>query len=150
MKLVYRLLFILHVFVGIGAMAGGLAAIINPYKPLGMPVEPLKNSPFSNYLIPGIILFAIIGLGNVFSALMLHFKSRFQGYISSLFSWALVIWIVVQCIMLNDVVFLHVLFFCIGLIEAVLSAIILFYQHLFPTNIIISFYKGIRKSNVIK
>ena len=150
MKLVYRLLFILHVFVGIGAMAGGLAAIINPYKPLGMPVESLKNSPFSNYLIPGIILFAIIGLGNVFSALMLHFKSRFQGYISSVFSWALVIWIVVQCIMLNGVVFLHVLFFCIGLIEAVLSMIILFEQRLFPTNIVISFYKEIRKGNVIK
>lgn len=150
MKIVYRLLFVLHAFVGIGAMAGGFAAIINPYKPLGMPVDPLKNSPFSNYFIPGIILFAIIGLGNVFSALMLHFRSRFQGYISSVFTWALIIWIVVQCIMLNDVVFLHVLFFCIGLIGAILSIIILFEQHLFPANVIISFYKEIRKGNVIK
>lgn len=145
MKIVYRLLFALHAFVGIGAVAGGLAAITNPETPLGLSVELLKNSPFSNYLIPGIILFTVIGLGNIISALMFRFKSRFQGYISSVFSWALVIWIVVQCIMLNTVAFLHVLFFIIGLIEAALSMIILFEQQLFPANIILNFYKEIRK-----
>lgn len=145
MKIIYRLLFGLQTFVGVGAMAGGLAAITNPINPLGIPVEVLKNSPFSNYLIPGIILFTIIGLGNVFSAIMFHFKSRYQGYISSVFSWALVIWIVVQCIMMNDIAFLHVLFFIIGLIEAGLSMIILFDQKLFPANLIKNFYKGIRK-----
>lgn len=145
MKLVYRFLFSLHVFVGIGAILGGGAAILNPLEPLGMPVDPLKNSPFSNYLIPGIILFFVLGLGNIISALTFYFRSKFQGYISSIFSWALVIWIVVQCIMLNDVVFLHVLFFIIGLIQASLSIILLFQQRLFPTNIILTFYKEIRK-----
>jgi len=142
MKKVYRLLFALHVFVGIGAMAGGLAAITNPDAPLGISVEVIKNSPFSNFLIPGIILFTIIGLGNVISALMFRFKSRFQGYISSVFSWALVIWIVVQCIMMNAIVFLHVLFFSIGLIEATLSMTILFEQRLFPANLILNVYEG--------
>lgn len=136
MKKVYRLLLILHSFVGIGGLAGGLVAITSPQKPLGVSVEALKNSPFSNYLIPGILLFTVIGLGNVFSAVMILFKSRAQGYISSVFSWALVIWIVVQCIMLSMVAYLHVVFFTIGLIEAILSALILFNQHLFPTNII--------------
>jgi len=145
MEKLYRILFGLHLFVGIGAVGGGLAAIINPQEPLGMPLEPLRNSPFSNYLIPGIILFSIIGLGNIFSALMFRFKSKFQGYISSVFSWALVIWIVVQCIMLNDVAFLHVLFFIIGLIEAGLSMAILFEHRLFPANIVIKIYDGIRK-----
>ena len=145
MRIVYRLLFALHAFVGIGALAGGLAAITNPQEPLGVSVEFLKNSPFSNYLIPGIILFTIIGLGNVISALMFRFKLRFQGYISSVFSWALVIWIVVQCIMLNAVAFPHILFFSIGLIQAVLSMIILFEKRLFPANLILNFYKEIRK-----
>ena len=125
MRTVYRLLFALHAFVGIGAVVGGLAAIINPQAPLGMPVEQLINSPFNNYLIPGIILFTIIGLGNILSAFMFHFKSRFQGYISSVFSWALVIFIIVQCIMLNTVHFLHIIYLIIGLVEAGLSMIIL-------------------------
>jgi hypothetical protein len=146
LRKVYRLLFILHAFVGIGAVAGGLAAIINPLNPLGISVEPLINSPFSNYLIPGIILFAVIGLGNIISALMFRFKFRFQGYISSVFSWALVIWIVVQCIMLNAVVFPHILYFIIGLIETALSIVILFEHRLFPTNIVLKFYRQIRKA----
>lgn len=145
MKKVYRLLFILHAFVGIGALFGGLAAITNPQNPVGATVDLLKNSPFSNFLIPGILLFTVIGLGNVITAFMFRFKLRFQGYISSVFSWALVIWIVVQCIMLNTVHFLHISFFIIGVIEAILSMIILFEQRLFPANLIINFYKNIRK-----
>jgi len=145
MKIVYRLLFVLHLFVGIGAMVGGLVAIIDPKEPFGMSVEFLKNSPFTNYLVPGIILFTIIGFGNVISAFLFHFKLRFQGYISSIFSWALVIWIVVQCIMLNAIAFLHVLFFFIGLIQADLSIILLFEKRLFPTNLILDMYKDIRK-----
>lgn len=128
MKIVYRLLFALHVFVGIGAVFGGLAAIINPLEPLGVTVEALKYSPFSDFLIPGIILFAVIGLGNLISAVILLFKSKFQGHVSSVFSWALVIWIIVQCVMLKLVVFLHVLYFIIGLIQAALSMVILIEQ----------------------
>jgi hypothetical protein len=136
MKIVYRFLFALHVFVGIGGMAGGLAAITNPQEPLGAPLELLKNSPFSNFLIPGIILFTVIGLGNVISALAISFKSRFQGYISSVFSWGLVLWIIIQCIMLNTIAFLHILFFIIGLFMGGLSMIVIFRQHLFPANLI--------------
>ena len=43
MKKVYNLLFILHVFVGVGAMAGGSMAILNPMEPGGVPTDMLKN-----------------------------------------------------------------------------------------------------------
>lgn len=146
MKKVYRLLFILHAFVGLGAVGGGMMAILNPQGPGGMPTDALKNSPFSNYLIPGIILFSVIGLGNIISAFIILLKPRFHVYVSSIFSWALVIWIIVQCIMLNTVIYLHVIFFIIGLVEAVLSMIILFKQRMFPTNLIFYVYKQIRKT----
>ncbi len=142
MKKIYRSLIAIHLFVGIGAIIGGLAAIINPEEPLGITVEALKNSPFNNFLIPGIILFVIIGVGNLFSALMSLLRSKFQGYISSILGWALMIWIVVQCIMLDSIIFLHVLFFIIGAIIAVLSAFILFKQRLFPTNLITNFIEN--------
>ncbi len=135
MKKVYGILFFLHIFVGIGAIFGGMMAILYPEGPAGMPVDALNNSPFKDYLIPGIILFTVIGLGNIFSAITLHHKSRFQGYISSVFGWALVIWIIVQCIMLNSIVHLHIIFFTIGLVQAVFAMIILFDKKLFPANI---------------
>lgn len=146
MKLVYRVLIFLHAFVGLGAIGGGLMAILNPQGPGGMPADALKNSPFSNFLIPGIILFSVIGIGNIISAFAVYFKSKYHGYVSSVFSWALVIWIVVQCIMLNAVVSLHVIFFTIGLVEAALAMSILFKERAFPANIILDVYKGIRKT----
>ncbi len=140
MKIVYRILFILHIFVGLGAMGGGMMAILNPHSPFGIT---LKNSPFTSFLIPGIILFTVIGLGNIISALVIYYKPWFHGYVSSVFGWALVIWIVVQCIMLESVVALHIIYFIIGLIQGTLAMIILFKQHMFPANIILYFYKKI-------
>lgn len=145
LKKVNRILFIVHIFVGLGAIGGGLMAILFPSGPAGMPTDALKNSPFSNYLIPGIILFSVIGMGNIVSALTMHFKSRYQGYISSIFSWALVIWIIVQCIMLRLVAILHVIYLMIGLVEAFLSIIILFRQQLFPTKIITNIINNLEK-----
>lgn len=143
MRIVYRLLIGLHLFVGLGAIAGGYAAVSNPQQPLGISVDALKHSPFTNFFIPGLILFTVIGLGNIISAMLFKFKLQFQAYISSVFSWALVIWIVVQCIMLQSVGFLHVLYFFIGLVQAALSTAILFEKKLFPANIVINIYKSL-------
>jgi hypothetical protein len=45
-------------FLGIGAIGGGGALIISPSGKLlgGIPLSLLKNSPFNDFLIPGIIL----------------------------------------------------------------------------------------------
>ena len=56
------LLFLLA-FLGIGAVFGGGVLIISPNgKLFKMPLSILKSSPFSNFLIPGIILFLVLGL----------------------------------------------------------------------------------------
>lgn len=132
---IYRYLVFHHFFIALGALFGGAAAIFDPYQPLGVPLELLEGSPFRNYLIPGIILFTVIGLGNLFSALTALKKNEQQGYISSVFSWALMIWIVVQCIMINAVDFLHILYFILGLLGAVLSMRILSEKNAFPANL---------------
>lgn len=134
MKALHRILFGLHLLVGVGAMAGGFAAISNPQSPLGAPVDMLKYSPFSNFLIPGILLFAVIGIGNVVSAVFVKRNPWYFPYVSSVFGWALVIWILVQCILLRSVVFLHVLFFLIGLVQASIAMFFLFHRRLFPFN----------------
>lgn len=50
-------------FLAIGAIGGGGVLIISPSGELiGMPLSELKNSPFNSFLIPGIILFSVLGL----------------------------------------------------------------------------------------
>ncbi|NMB25116.1 MAG: hypothetical protein GX986_06245 [Firmicutes bacterium] len=136
-----RTLIGLHTFVGIGALAGGAAALLNPYEPLGVPVDALEFSPFDNYLIPGIILFTVIGLGSISSALLLYSGSRFRGCVSATFSWALVIWIVVQCLMLRTIHFLHITFLAIGVTEVILSTATMLRHELFPLNVIMRIFR---------
>ncbi len=116
-----KLLIFLHVFVGIGALFGGGGAILNPINPMGITIDALKNSPFSNFLIPGIILFVVVGLGNIFAAAVLCFKYEYSLYISHFMGLALVGWIVVQCIMMWNINILHIVYFIIGGIEMLLS-----------------------------
>ena len=48
---------------GIGAVFGGAVLIISPSGRLfGMPLSMLDNSPFNNFLIPGVILFSVLGI----------------------------------------------------------------------------------------
>jgi hypothetical protein len=132
MKALHRILFGFHLLVGVGAMAGGFAAIANPQSPLGAPTDMLKNSPFSDFLIPGILLFGVIGVGNVVSAVLVQRNPWYFPYVSSVFGGALVIWIIVQCIMICDIVFLHILFFAIGVIQASIGIFFLFQSRMFP------------------
>jgi len=141
MKTIYIALTIIHFFVGAGALFGGGAAIFNPVEPLGVPAELLESSPFSDYLIPGLILFIVIGLGSIFSGITAIRKSKNQGYYSSVSSWALMIWIFVQCLMIRAVAFPHVLFFLIGLAGAVLAFNILVAKQQFPANLLRKYVK---------
>lgn len=144
MKLIYRCLLVLHIVVGMGAMAGGLGAILNPWEPLGAPVSLLKNSPFENFFIPGIILFTVIGLGNIASAVNMKLFPDLQGYVSSVAGLALAVWIVVQCIMIAAIDILHILFFVIGFIQLVLSFILLFKQKRFPAHLVLDLFKDVK------
>jgi len=50
-------------FLALGAIGGGIILIISPTGELiGIPLSVFKNIPFNSYLIPGIILFSVLGL----------------------------------------------------------------------------------------
>ena len=128
---------------GIGGLAGGGACLLNPENPAGAPLELLKNSPFKNFLIPGIILFTLVGIGNVSAAVLVPFHLKYQVYISGILGCILVGWIVVQCIMIKQINFMHVASFTIGLTLAVLSIIIAFKLRLYPTELILKIFNKI-------
>ncbi|WP_320127398.1 hypothetical protein [uncultured Sphaerochaeta sp.] len=136
MKKLDRTSLILHTFIGIGAMAGGSACLLNPMNPLGAPSEMLRNSPFTTFLIPGILLFSVIGLGNILCAFLVAKRWGYRGYASGIAGGALIIWIIVQCIMIQSIVFLHWLFFFLGIVQACLAFAQLFSMDQFPASFI--------------
>jgi hypothetical protein len=61
-------LFVLHLFLGIGAITGGGMLILHPDGSLlGMDENWLEHSPFRSYFIPGFLLFTFLGLFPLFT-----------------------------------------------------------------------------------
>lgn len=113
----------LHLLVGIGAMAGGYAGLANPTSPLGAPLSMLEHSPFASFFLPALFLFAVLGIGNILCSIALFFFPVLGMCFSLAWGILLFLWIVIQCIMIRDVVLLHVIFFFWGLAQATLAFI---------------------------
>jgi len=139
MRIIRRFLAALHLLVGVGALAGGLAAILNPAAPMGLAAESIPGFPFDSFLIPGLILFGVIGIGNLAAAVPVFLKRRWLGYSSGVLGCALMGWIVIQCFMLGSVVALHVIFFSFGAVIACLALAALTVERLWPGTLVAAF-----------
>lgn len=131
-----KLMFFLHIFIGVGALFGGAGAILNPDGPMGISTEVLEGSPFDNFLIPGLVLFGFIGVVNILAGISCRKGSERSGYFSGVMGGGLMVWILLQCLILGDVVFLHILYFVLGLIQAILGLMELSRKRQFPFSIL--------------
>lgn len=135
MKKVYRIQSIISCFVGVGALFGGALGITDPYgTSIGMPTDVLKTGPFTNFLIPSLFLFFVIGIGHLTSFVFLKRELKFHVYISGGLGCILMSWILIQCYIMNAINVLHVVFFLIGLIEGSIALYMLLKLKLFPFN----------------
>ena len=129
-------LIVLHFLLGLGAVASGGVLMAAPDGHLmQMPLSMLDHSPFSNFLIPGAILFTLLGIYPLCVAYGLWKRPgwRWPDAINPFkrfhWSWAgslaagviVVIWIVVEVIMLRSFVFLQILYLVWGIVLIVLT-----------------------------
>jgi hypothetical protein len=105
---------------GIGAIGGGLVLVIGPDGHImKMPVSNLHGM-FSDYLIPGLILLIVLGIGPIVTAIGLWSGHTWAWYASFAVGCALMIWIVVEVTVIPFSV-LQVIFGIIGVAIAVVS-----------------------------
>ncbi len=120
-KSLFRGLGVLQAFIGIGAVAGGLLLVLDPSgTKLGTPIELLEKTPFTTFLIPGIVLFIVNGLGNFVGAVASFVKYRYAGEMTMALGVFLVLWIVVQVYWMEPH-WLHILYFVLGILEVALG-----------------------------
>ena len=136
MKKLYVIIPALHWFVGVGAFAGGLAAVLNPESPLGMSTNNLKTGPFTNFLIPGLFLMIVIGLFNIIEGFLVVKKIKYHEVMSGGLGAVLIGWIVIQCIILRTINPLHIIYFIIGLIQGILAIFLIYKNRAFPIKIV--------------
>lgn len=96
-----RFLIVLELFLAIGALIGGGALLLAPDGHLlSMPTSMLSRSPFADYLVPGAILFGVVGLGSLVAAAMVFLRVPAAPLAAIAIGVALVGWIVVEMVML--------------------------------------------------
>jgi len=107
-----HVLIVLLLLLGVSALGGGAGLIIDPSgDALGMPVTLLAGSPFHDYLVPGVILFGLLGVCPILVVLMLWFRPKWARMprVSLHVAWfaamglgaALIVWILVQMTILR-------------------------------------------------
>lgn len=126
---------LLQVLLAMGAFIGGGAFLLAPDGHLiQMPLSHLKNSPFSDFLIPGLFLFTFLGIFPLAVAYSLWktpgwrwpdilnpFKQIHWGWAASLAAGVIVIiWITVE-ILWVPFGFVHILFYGWGVALVLLT-----------------------------
>lgn len=98
---VYILLLLLLIQ-ALSALAGGIPMVVDPSGGMvGFPAGMLDNSPFDNYLIPGLVLTLVLGLFPLAVVFGLWRRSSWAWFGSLLVGVALIIWIGVQVLMIG-------------------------------------------------
>jgi hypothetical protein len=125
-KWVFLLEGTLQALVGLSALVSGALMVVFPAGgPMRLPSAMLQGSPFTDFLVPGLILFAVIGLGHATASVMSFRRSRFSGYTGAVMGLGLMIWIFVQVSLIGGGHWLQYLYFALGTAEVALAVLLL-------------------------
>jgi hypothetical protein len=126
-----NILIFLFVFLGLGALGGGGVLIMSPSGDMmGMPVSAIGSSPFNNFLIPGILLFTVLGVMPLLLVYALIKKPDwrlpefFNFFYDMHWAWTfsvytgfgLIIWIQTEMVFMKTIHWSHTLYMFIALI----------------------------------
>jgi hypothetical protein len=96
-----RVAILLEVFIGLGALFGGGALVLGPDGHLlGMPTTLLAGSPFTSFLVPGIILFTLVGLAPLLAAAITVRRQAIAPLAAVAVGLTLIGWISVEMVVL--------------------------------------------------
>ena len=114
---------VLLFFDAVSAIFGGGCLIYDPSgKFLHLPIEFLDNSPFKNFLIPGIILFSVIGLFNLLIGILGIRKNKLFPNLTVLCGVLLTVWLTIQIIIIKQFFApAHATYYLIGIILIILG-----------------------------
>jgi hypothetical protein len=87
----------LEVLLSIGALGGGLVLMIAPRgEIMPLPLSALAGSPFDTYLVPGLILFGVLGLGPLIAARLAWLRHPLAPTATLVVGAGLLIWVAVE------------------------------------------------------
>ena len=117
---------ILLFFNGISAIFGGVGLMSDPSgASMRMPLEFLKNTPFKDFLIPGIILFTFNGILSILIFVLTSIKVKRYTWLIIFEGCVLTIWLTVQIIMIGKFYPpLHVPYYLVGILLIITGSLL--------------------------
>lgn len=107
---------------GVGAIAGGAALVSKPDgSVMQFDVKLLAGSPFTDFLVPGLILGGLFGVGSFVVLVMGLRHARIAPFLAFAIGCGQMIWISTELAIIRELSFLHPTFFAVGLILAAAS-----------------------------
>lgn len=116
------LLFITDLLVALTAVGGGIALIVG-LETGRFPADWLEGTPFSSYVLPGVILAGVVGGSATLAALSL-LRSPTGGGASVLAGVIMMGWIIAEILLLkqpSEPTWTEVFYFALGLVMALLG-----------------------------
>ena len=106
----------------LGTQRAGLIFILDPSgSGMGFSLELLEGTFLPNYLIPGLFLLGVNGLGSLLGGALSFLRHRYASEAGVALGSLLIAWIVVQVAMIGLVHWLQPLYFSLGVVEVILS-----------------------------
>jgi hypothetical protein len=94
---VAKVALVLEILLSIGALGGGLVLMIAPRgEIMPLPLSALAGSPFDTYLVPGLILFGVLGLGPLIAARLVWLGHPLAPAAAFVVGAALLTWVGVE------------------------------------------------------
>lgn len=113
----------LLVLLGLGAIGGAAFLVADPDgSSMQWDLSMLAGSPFVDFLVPGLILGGLFGVGSFIVAGLGIARLRIAPFLAFAIGCAQMIWIVVELALIGEFSFLHPTCFAIGLAIAASSA----------------------------
>jgi hypothetical protein len=95
-----RLAMVLEIFLGIGALFGGIQFILAPDGHLlGLPLTMLAGTPFHSFLAPGFLLFTFVGVAPIVAAAITARRRAIGPLAAVAVGVTLMGWITVEMVM---------------------------------------------------
>lgn len=107
--------------IGVSAAVAGIGFMWSPGGGMGLSAALLRNSPFSDYFIPGLCLFTVNGILSLIVAVMAFQKQRFSGVGTLILGALMIIWIVFQVHWIGWTSWLQPVMLAAGFLEMVLG-----------------------------